>query len=249
MRGDDGSARSYDPWEFSVPRGELVVAAPGAFGHMYVLPIVSEYLSIYPEVNVRLVLTDRMPHLIEEHIHIALRVGALPDSSLVSTRLRTTCRVVCGSPAYFAVHGIPKSLADLSAHACTSFDALAQGPAWKFATTLRRTEKPMPVRPGLTVNTAEAAVDAAVAGVGLAHVLWCQAWPAYQAGKLTLVLREFDPAPVPVSLVHVGQGPLPVKVRLFMDFAVPRLRKVLEKLTKKNPPTLAKADSTAGAYA
>ena len=88
-----------------------------------------------------------------------------------------------------------------------------------------------------------------MAGVGLAHVLSYQAWPAYQAGKLKLVLREFDPDPVPVSLVHAGQGPLPVKSRLFMDFAVPRLRKVLEKLTKKNPAAMAKADSTAGAYA
>jgi len=235
--------------EFSVPRGELVIAAPGVFGHMYVLPIVSEYLSIYPEVNVRLLLTDRVPHLLEEHIDLALRVGALPDSSLLATRLGTTCRVVCGSPAYFAAHGTPKSLADLSGHACISFDALAQGPAWKFATTLRRTEKAVSVRPRLTVNTAEAAVEAAVAGVGLAHVLSYQAWPAYQAGQLKLVLREFDPDPVPVSLVRAGQGPLAAKSRLFMDFAVPRLRKVLEKLTKKNPPGLAKPDSAAGAYA
>jgi DNA-binding transcriptional LysR family regulator len=105
------------------------------------------------------------------------------------------------------------------------------------------------IRPRLVVNTAEAAVDAAIAGVGLAHVLSYQAWPAYQAGKLQLILREFDPDPVPVSLVHAGQGMVPVKSRCFAEFAVPRLRKVLEKLTKRNPPGLAKEGSEAAAYA
>ena len=98
------------------------------------------------------------------------------------------------------------------------------------------------------VNTAEAAVDAAIAGVGLAHVLSYQAWPAYEEGKLKLILRQFDPNPVPVSLVHTGQGELPAKARRFVDFAVPRLRKTLAKLTRKNPPGLAK-DASAAAYA
>lgn len=105
------------------------------------------------------------------------------------------------------------------------------------------------IRPRLTVNTAEAAVDAAIAGVGLAHVLSYQAWPAYESGKLRLILRQFDPDPVPVSLVYAGQGPLPVKSRCFVDFAVPRIRTLLEKLTKRNPPGLAKAGSNAAAYA
>ena len=235
--------------EFSTPRGDLVIAAPVVFGRMYMLPLVNEFLALYPDVNVRLVLTDRDINLVNEHIDLALKVGTMPDSNLVATRLGTTCRVVCGSPDYFAKRGTPKSLTDLADHACISFDALAQGPAWKFAVSERRREKAVPIRPRLVVNTAEAAVDAAIAGVGLAHVLSYQAWPAYQAGQLKLILREFDPDPVPVSLVHAGQGPLPVKARCFVDFVVPRLRKVLEKLTKKNPQGLARADSDAGALA
>lgn len=235
--------------EFSIPRGELSVTAPIVFGHMYVLPIVNEFLTLYPDVNVRLVLSDHRLGVINERIDLALHVGTLPDSSLVAIRLGTTCRVVCGSPDYFAAHGTPKSPAELNEHACITFDALAQSPAWKFASPKRRKEKAVMIRARLTVNTAEAAVDAAIAGVGLAHVLSYEAWPAYESGKLKLILRQFDPDPVPVSLVYAGQGHLPVKSRCFVDFAVPRMRAVLEKLTKRNPPGLAKAGSNAEAYA
>jgi DNA-binding transcriptional LysR family regulator len=200
----------------------------------YVLPIVNDFLAAYPELKVRLVLSDHSLNLVTDHIDLAVRVGSLPDSSLVATQLGTTCRVVCGSPGYFKAHGAPKSLADLANHACISFEVLAQGPAWKFAqSSQRRTEKAVQVRPRLVVNTAEAAVDAAIAGVGLAPVLSYQAWPAWQAGQLKLVLREFDPDPVPVSFVYTAQRLLPPKSRLFLDNATPRLRKVLEKLMKK----------------
>lgn len=234
--------------EFSTPKGELVITAPVVFGRMHVLPIVNAFLAEYPEVNVRMVLTDRLLNMLEEHIDLALKIGALPDSNLIATTLGTVCRVVCGSPDYLAAHGTPKSPEDLQSHACISFEPLAQGCAWKFAAPTRRGEKSISIRPRLVVNTAEAAVDAAIAGVGLAHVLSYQAWPAHQEGKLKLILRQFEPNPVPVSLVQTGQGEMPAKTRRFVDFAVPRLRKTLEKLTRKNPPGLAK-EARAAAYA
>lgn len=244
-----GEAERVAAGEFIKPKGELVVTAPVVFGRMHILPLVSDFLASHAEVSVRLMLSDRDLNLVNEHIDLALRVGTLPDSSLVATRLGTTCRVVCGSPAYFEKYGTPKSLADLAAHACISFEALAQGPAWKFSVPAQKSEKSIAIKPRLVVNTAEAAIDAAVAGVGLAHVLSYQAWPEYQAGRLKLILREFDPFPVPVSIVYANHGLLPAKSRLFLDYAVPRLRKVLEKLTKKNPPALARVGSDAGAYA
>jgi DNA-binding transcriptional LysR family regulator len=234
--------------EFSAPRGELVITAPAVFGRMHVLPIVNDFLSEYPEVNVRMILTDQTLNMLEEHIDLAVKIGTLPDSSLVATSLGTVCRVVCGSPAYLAIHGTPKAIEDLPDHACISFEALAQGAAWKFAVPTKKGEKSISIRPRLVVNSAEAAVDAAIAGVGLAHVLSYQAWPAYQEGRLKLLLRQFDPNPVPVSLVHSGQGPLPAKTRRFVEFAVARLRKALEKLTRKNPPGVSK-DTKAAAHA
>lgn len=243
-----GEAERTVSGEFSTPRGDLVITAPIVFGRMHVLPIVNDFLAEFPEVNVRLILIDHTLNMLDEHIDLAVKVGSQPDSSLVATSLGTVCRVVCGSPNYLATRGLPKSLEDLQEHACISFEALAQGPAWKFAVSTRRGKKAISIRPRLVVNTAEAAVDAAIAGVGLAHVLSYQAWPACQEGKLKLILRQFDPNPVPISLVHTGQGQLPVKARRFMEFAVPRLRKALEKLTRKNPPGLAK-DVSAAAYA
>jgi DNA-binding transcriptional LysR family regulator len=234
--------------EFSTPRGELVITAPFGFGRMHLLPVVNDFLARYPEVNVRLMFCGQSLDIVGDQVDLAARVGPLPDSSLVATSLGTTCRVICGSPAYFARHGKPRTLADLSAHACISFESVAQGPAWTFAVPNRRREQRVPITPRLVVNTAGAAIDAAIAGVGLAHVLSYQSWPACQAGQLELVMREFDPAPVPVNLVHAGRDELPAKSRCFLDFAVPRLRKVLEKLTKKNPPSLAK-EPRAGAYA
>ncbi|MFL9973980.1 LysR substrate-binding domain-containing protein, partial [Paraburkholderia agricolaris] len=88
-------------------------------------------------------------------------------------------------------------------------------------------QQAVPVHPRLSVNNAEAAIDSAVAGVGLTHVLSYQAARAVEEGKLQLVLREFEPEPIPVSLMHAGQGPLPLKTRSFIDFATPRLRAAL----------------------
>ena len=235
--------------EFSAPRGELVVTAPVVFGRMHLLPLVNEFLAQYPDVNVRLVLADRTLNMFQEHIDVAVRIGTLPDSNLIATRLGTVSRVVCGSPRYFAAHGTPTKLADLAAHACISFEGLAQGAAWRFSRPESHSGKTVAIKPRLVVNNAEAAVDAAIAGVGLAHVLSYQAWPAYKAGKLQLVLRRFAPDPVPVSVVHMRQGLVPAKVRCFVDFAVPRLRKAIEHLTRRNPPGLASPDSPDVAYA
>ncbi len=101
---------------------------------------------------------------------------------------------------------------------------LAAGPAWHFATPDRKAVQVVRVRSRLQVNTAEAALDAAAAGVGLTQVLSYQAAPLVSAGRQLLVLRSFELDPVPVSIVHVGHGRLPLKLRAFLDFATPRIR-------------------------
>ncbi len=101
--------------EHAAPRGDLVITAPVVFGRLHVLPVIAEFLTQWPEINVRLVLADRNLHLIDDHIDIAVRIGALADSALVSTRVGAVRSVVCGSPAYFAAHGAPKKPEDLSA--------------------------------------------------------------------------------------------------------------------------------------
>ncbi|OAJ62172.1 hypothetical protein A6V36_21840 [Paraburkholderia ginsengiterrae] len=169
---------------------------------------------------------DTLANLIDNRIDIALHIGHLPDSSLISTPVDTVCRVLCGSPTYLAGAGRPKKPADLEDHVCVNFEALASGATWSFAST--RGQRP-DIQTGvrrLSVNTAEAAIDAAIAGVGVTHVLSYQAAHAVEEGSLTRVLRDFEPEPMPVTLVHVGQKMQPLKIRRIIEFCVPRLRRV-----------------------
>jgi len=213
--------------EYSAPRGDLVVTAPIVFGRLHVLPVTVGFLKAYPEVDLRLVLGDRVIDLLENHVDLAVRIGELPDSSLSATRVGTIGRLVCGSPGYFAARGTPTAPADLGAHQCITFDTLLSPASWTF--TADGAELSVPIHSRLTVNTAEAAVDAAIAGVGVTRVLSYQIEDALRAGLLNVVLREFEPTPVPVSLVFAKQKPLPLKLRAFLDYAVPRLRERLEK--------------------
>jgi DNA-binding transcriptional LysR family regulator len=219
-----GDAERAAAGEFSVPRGDLAVTAPIVFGRWHVLPAISAFLAAYPEINVRLMLFDRNAHLIDDHIDVAVRIGALQDSSLVAIRVGSVRRVVCASPAFLAIHGAPKSPEDLSELACVTFDGFFSATTWNFKPTNARTERPVPVRSRLAVNTAEAAIDAAATGVGVTRVLSYQAARALAEGKLKIVLADYEPDPLPIHLVHVGQGPLPLKMRAFLDFVAPRIR-------------------------
>src|SRR6185436_16367291 len=205
--------------EYNEPHGELVVTAPVVFGRLHVLPLTAEFLNAHPQIDARLVLTDRPRHLVDDHIDLAVRVGELPDSSLVATRVGQTRSVVCASPAYLAKRGVPKSPAALAAHDCVTFAALGGADAWTF-----RDNDSVQVRSRLVVSTAEAAIDGALAGIGLTRVLSYQVADAVKAGTLAIVLRKFEPAPLPVNLLYVQARRLTGKLRAFLDFAAPRLR-------------------------
>ncbi|MGN4151032.1 LysR family transcriptional regulator [Burkholderia gladioli] len=215
--------------EYAAPRGELIVTAPIVFGRLHIVPAVAAFLAHYPEIDVRLVLTDRVAHLMEEQIDVALRIGELPDSSLMAVRVGSVRRVICASPAYLAAHGAPAEPADLANHACISFEVLASRRAWVFEAGTG--ELTVPVHSRFAVNTAEAAIDAAVLGVGLIRVLSYQVETALREGALEVVLDGFEARPLPVSLVHKGQAPMPLKLRAFLDFVAPRLRERLAGLT------------------
>jgi DNA-binding transcriptional LysR family regulator len=210
--------------EHAAPRGDLVITAPVVFGRLHVLPVIAEFLSQWPEINVRLVLADRNLDLIDDHIDIAVRIGGLADSALVATRVGAVRNVVCGSPAYFAAHGVPKKPEDLSALTAVTFDPFSPSQHWVFRDPKSKRELRVAVRPRLTVNTAEAAIDGAAAGLGVTRVLSYQVTQAISDGRIQIVLAEYEPAPSPVSLIHGPQGLTPLKVRMALDFAAPRLR-------------------------
>src|SRR6185437_15180063 len=114
------------------------LAAPIVFGRLHVVPVVSAFLATYPDIDVRLVLSDRNAQLLDDHIDLAVRIGALPDSSLIAVQVGSVRRVVCGSPAYFAAHGVPKRPADLSGLSCITFDSLGSARGWRFAGRKRK---------------------------------------------------------------------------------------------------------------
>lgn len=208
--------------EYRTPSGDLTMTAPIVFGRVHVLPIAIEFLKAYPDISIRLALADRVVNLQEEEFDLAIRIGELPDSGLVAARVGSIRRVVCGSPTYFAARGTPKSPNDLHAHDCITFDGLIAPESWTFK--VGRSTRSVEVHSRLIVNTAEAAIDAAIAAVGVTRVLSYQVASALSAGSLALVLEKFEPTPWPVSLVYTKQGLLPLKLRAFLDFAVPRLR-------------------------
>lgn len=208
--------------EYCAPTGEMTIAAPLAFGRLHVLPIANEFLKAYPNIDLRMILSDRISHILDDHIDVAVRVGDLPDSNFVASRIGEIRRVVCASPDYFARRGTPSTPADLTAHDCVTFDQLTSPEGWFFPNG--RSETAVAIHSRLVVNTADAATDAAIAGVGITRVLSYQAASGLRDGTLVLALESFEPAAWPVSLVHAGQGPLLLKVRAFIDFAAPRLK-------------------------
>jgi len=210
--------------EYAKPTGELIVTAPDALARLYLIPILAEFLRAYPEIDVRLLLVDRMVNLPEDHVDLALRVGVLPDSRLIALRVGTIRRTVCASPAYLEARGTPSTPEDLAGHDCIVY--VYQGflgpDMWKFVRD--GTDLAVTLQPRLAVSNVEAACAAARAGIGLTRALSYHVKPWLEEGTLTTVLDEFQPETLPVNLVYAAGRFLPIKLRAFLDFAAPRLK-------------------------
>jgi DNA-binding transcriptional LysR family regulator len=207
--------------EYRAPRGHLTITAPINFGRMHVEPVVLAFLQAYPEIDARLVLADHVVNLVDDHVDAAVRVGRLPDSAMVATRLGAVGWVMCASPDYLAARGIPETLEALARHDCVMFEGLYANTVWHFGRSRQAT---VSILPRFAVNTADAAIAAAIAGTGITRVLSYQVADAVAAGKLRLILQAFEPEPLPVHLVYPAQSLLPLKLRAFLDFAAPRLK-------------------------
>ena len=206
--------------EFSMPRGLLTVTAPIVFGRIHMVPLITAFLKAYPDVDVRLHQGDRMVSFQEEHVDLAVRIGHLPDSSLRARRVGAVREVVCASPAYLTARGEPERAEDLAHHDCITFENLMVADRWRFG------DRQVRIGSRLIVNTADAAIGAAEAGLGLTRVLSYQVAEAVADGRLKIVLTGDEPEAWPVHLLY-GGGILPQKLRAFIDFAAPRLSAAL----------------------
>jgi DNA-binding transcriptional LysR family regulator len=215
--------------EFTAPKGELIVTAPMVFGRMYVLPVVTDFLALFPEISVRLLLTDRNLQLVDEHVDLAIRVGKLPDSAMIATRVGSMRMVVCASRALLAGHGVPTTPEDLQHLPSVAFNWLASSAIWQFKGSDAGAPVEISVAPRLSVSTAEAAVEAAIRNVGVTRLFHYQAAEAVEAGALQIVLEDFELEPAPIHLIHAARGQMPLKMRRFLDFATPKLRRALSR--------------------
>lgn len=215
--------------EYSEPRGTLSVTAPVVFGRRHLLPVAAEFLAEYANIDLRLFLSDRHVNLLEEHLDLGVRLGHLDDSSLLARRVGEVRRVICASPGYLARRSSPAVPDDLREHDGITFRGFSTSPEWRY----RGDAAALSVEPRtrLAVNSTEAAIDAAVAGLGVARVLSYQIVDELRSGALVPLLEAFAPEPIPVQLVYAAQGQLPVKARAFLDWIAPRLRARLADLS------------------
>jgi LysR family transcriptional regulator, regulator for bpeEF and oprC len=206
------------------PVGRLRIDMPVAFGRLKMVPLLGAFQSQYPELKLALSFTDRFVDLVEEGVDVAIRLGALTDSSLIARRLTETMYRVVGSPGYFKTHGRPKTPDDLAAHNCLAFTRhdtrLARD--WRF----RRTGADITMSPAgnMAFSDGAALFDAACAGYGLAQSHGYYLDAALASGQLEAVLERFRPRSEPLWLVYPQTRHLSPKVRAFIDFAVARFR-------------------------
>jgi len=215
--------------EYTKAKGDLVVSAPIMFGRLHVLPVVTAFLKAFPEVSVELMLTDRVTHLVDDQVDVAVRVGDLPDSNLVATRLGAVRRVTCASPVYLASRATPVVPQDLADHDVVSFESVSSPTTWRYWSG--GSEVAVRLISRLSVNTIDAAIDAGLAGAGVVRSMSYQVADYVREDLLQLLLEDYEPAPRPVHVVYDKQNRLPLKLRAFVDFVVPSLRDRLRAAT------------------
>jgi len=204
------------------PRGRLTVTAPALFGAVHVTPIVTDYLTRYPDATASCLFLDRVVNLLEEDVDVAVRIGELPDSSLQAVRVGQVRRVICAAPAYLAQHGTPETADDLQQHTVIAASSVTPTLEWRLkdGSALRAVK----LRPRLTTTANESAREAALAGFGLTRLLSYQVAEQLRQHTLVALLEHLEPAPLPVYVVHHEGRHATQKVRAFLDLAIQTLR-------------------------
>lgn len=210
---DVSEAEAAAAGSYATPTGILRVTASVLFGQLYVLPVLTEFLDRHPAVTGDALFLDRVVNIVDEGIDVAVRIGHLPDSGFSAVRVGAVRHVVCGAPDYFAKHGVPKTPEDLTGHRIISTTGAWPISKWRSG-----------IRPRLLSNTNEGSIIAAAQGWGLTRVLSYQVAPAVAAGRLQIVLSDYEDPPLPVHVMHAQGRRAAAKVRAFVDFAVEKLR-------------------------
>ncbi|KPB76143.1 LysR family transcriptional regulator [Pseudomonas syringae pv. tomato] len=210
----------------ALPAGTLTVTAPQMFGALHVTPVLTRFLSEYPAVDIRAILVDRVVSMLDEGVDVAVRIGALRDSSLTAIRVGSVRRMVCASPVYLAQHGTPRHPDDLQQHATISTSAPERPPQWAFRVDDQ--DYSVNVASRLSLTSFQASINAALQHWGLTQVPHYQIREHLQNGRLVCVLEDFEIAPEPVHVVYSEGRRGSSRVRSFVDFCVSALREDLQ---------------------
>lgn len=203
------------------PTGTLTLTASVLFGQEFMIPVLTDYLTQYPDVAVKALFFDRIANVVDEGIDVAIRIGHLPDSNHSAVRVGTVRRIVVGAPAYFERHGVPLAPADLTRHSTIVSTSSWSSLEWRFG---RDQKIAVQVAPRLLCSTYEALIRASIQGWGLARPLSYQVGQALMDGRLQTVLTDFEEEPLPIHVVHPEGRRASAKVRAFVDLAVDHLR-------------------------
>ncbi len=201
----------------SSPKGELNITAPSMFGRLYITPIIVAYLKGFPDVNVNALFLDRVVNLVEEGQDIAVRIGELADSSLRAIKVGDVRHLLCASPDYLKLNGIPLCPDDLLKHQIIVSKAGNGSCSWQFEQ--QGVKQLLKLKPRLSMTTNDAVINAAVSGFGITRVLSYQVAEEINSGALCTVLTDFECRPLPIHIVHQQGTNVPNKVRAFINLA------------------------------
>ncbi|QFU21992.1 LysR family transcriptional regulator [Shewanella eurypsychrophilus] len=203
------------------PQGHLTVTAPVMFGSLFVMPTIVRYLQIHPKMEVSAIFLDRVVNMLEEGIDVGVRIGQLPDSSMRARRVGSVRLVLCASPQYIQIHGLPQHPDDLHQHTIIASKAGNNGLDWRFPDG--KMIKSVKVKPRLTVTTNDAAISSAIEGLGITRLLSYQIAGQLASGELKILLEDYEPEPRPVHIIH-REGPNgSAKVRSLVDLLAEQL--------------------------
>ena len=202
--------------EHEMIRGRLRVALPSSFGHMHIRPAILEFLRTHPDIAFDLDFNDREVDLMQEGFDVAIRLAALPDSSLMARQIAPIRRIMCASPEYLAEYGAPQSVDDLVDHRCLIYSLIPDFEDWQPA------DQRMPIKrklhPYIKSTTGEFLRDAAVAGHGIVVMPTFIVYREIERGKLVQLLPEIEFSSINAYAIYPPTRHLSRRVRSFIDF-------------------------------
>lgn len=204
-----------------VPSGRLRINTPMSFGRLHVAPAIPDFLERYPDIHVDMTMEDRVVDLIEGRYDLAIRVGTLPDSSLVARKLAPSSTVLCASPEYVKKHGEPHTPEELLDHNCLLYAYFSEANEWTFVRDTERTS--IRVSGSYQVNNSEALRDAVMQGSGVSRIPTFIVGPDIAKGDLVRLLDDYVMPSQDIYAVWPERRHLPTKVRVFIDYLTERI--------------------------